>query len=110
MSDTSYKSALANAKAFAAECDQAAAEAKARRTRAEQDVEGMQALDVDSNTTGSAMDMLEELTAAEKATLSASDHAAAYADGLQKRHGGIDAAVDDAPIPQAAHRDFYGQG
>lgn len=108
--DTNYTTVLTSAKAFAAQADEDAVTAKQRRATAERLAEEMQAAEVDSATLSSAMDLAERLKNAEEAAVQTGEHATALSDGLQRRHGGIKAAVDDAPIDKPAQREFYTEG
>lgn len=106
VSDTNYTQALQNAKTYAAQADEDFTAAQKRRVQAETDAEGMQALEVDAATLSSQMDLVESARVQEEAAKAVLEYATAVADGLQQRHGGLQAAHDDAPV-RAAKREMY---
>ena len=59
--DTNYTTVLTNAKAYAAQADEDATTAAARRATAEQHLEDMQAAEVDPATLSSQMDLVDRL-------------------------------------------------
>ena len=79
----------------------------AKRQRAMNLVDQLTALlSGDTNSLADAQETAEALRQEQKAAAQTRDAAAAAAQGLQRRHGGIKEAVDAAPV-RAAERPFY---
>lgn len=106
--DTNYTAVLATAKSAADQAEQDAVTATQRRVTAENHADAMQAASVQGNCLSAQMELVDRLRAQEEAAKAAGEQAAAVSDHLQREHGGIQAAVDDAPIAQPAEPAFYG--
>jgi hypothetical protein len=104
--DTTYTTVDVAAKEQATQAEYAAADVAAQRKAAEQILDDMQALDIDPATLSSQADHVARLKLAEDALTSVTESGAAVSDGLQRRHGGLKEAHDDAPV-RAAEREFY---
>ena len=100
MTDTNYTAVLATAKTAADQAEHVAVAATAHRIIAEAHAEGMQAADVKGNCLSAQMELVdlhkEQEMAAKKV-----EQAQVVSSHLQREHGGIQAAVDDAPVPEA---------
>jgi hypothetical protein len=105
--DTNYDIVMENARKRAEEAEQDAAAAAQRHTAATQHAEDMQAVGVQGGTMTAQMDLVDQLKKAEEDHKAIAEQAVAVRDALTKEHGGIKAAVDDAPIPRPAETDFY---
>lgn len=110
VSDTSFATVHAQSAAMTAAADQDLAEIRTRRAQAQQMAEEMQAAGVNGQTLAAAMDLADRYAELEAAAAAAGEQASAVGTTLQREHGGIEEAVNDAPIPQPAQPEFYGQG
>jgi hypothetical protein len=105
--DTNYTTVLNRANARAAEAEQDAALLGIRLQTSFTDADGMQAAEVDSASLSAQAELIERLTTAKKAVDAVGEQAKTVASVVQRGHGGIQAAVDDAPIAQPAQPGFY---
>jgi hypothetical protein len=108
VTDTNYTGILNRANARATEAEQDAALLGIRLQTSFTDADGMQAAKVDSATLSAQAELIERLTSAKSAVDAVGEQAAVVAQTVQRGHGGIQAAVDDAPIAQPAQPEFYG--
>lgn len=107
MTDTNYDVVMENAKKRADEAEQDAVAAAQRHQAAMQHADDMQAVGVQGATLSAQMELVDQLKHAEDAAKATGEQAVAVRDSLAKEHGGIKAAVDDAPIPRPAETEFY---
>jgi hypothetical protein len=103
--DTTYTQQMAELEAILRDADEEVNSTRRKRMVNRLDI--LQGLGLDAATLAEAAAIDDALQAQEKAaqqTLEAADVAVA---GLQRRHGGIKEAVDDAPVDKPAEPDFY---
>ena len=104
-SDANYTTTLQTYREVEQDADERVNDA--RRQRAVNLVDQLTAmLSGDRDSLADAQETAEALRQEQKAAAQVRDAAAAAAQGLQRRHGGIKEAVDDAPV-RAAERPFY---
>ena len=67
----------------------------------------LQSIGLDKDTLSDAAAIDDALQAQEKAAQQTLEAVDAAINGLEKRHGGIKEAVDDAPVDKPAEPEFY---
>lgn len=102
----SYTTVLTAANNQAAQADYAAADIAQQRKTAEQILEEMQSANVDAASLSDQADHVARLRAAEEAVNQVTESGAQVSSGLERRHGGIKEAHDDAPV-EAAESGWY---
>ena len=104
--DGTYTDVHGGAAEHASAAEAALADYRAQLTAAQARLDGMEASGVDQATLADQADLVERLRAAVNAIAAVEDQAPAVGAGLERRHGGLKQAHDDAPVP-AAERQFY---
>ena len=103
--DVTYTQQMTELAAIRRDAEEASADTARRRMTSRLDILQAMGLDKDSLSEAAAID--DALQALEKAARQLLDAADAAIAGLSKRHGGIKAAVDDAPVDKPAGPEFY---
>jgi hypothetical protein len=103
--DTNYTESLRLAKEVEAEADAAVNDIRWQQMANQVDTIGA-LMRGDTATLSDAADVADSLREQKKAMEQTRDAASAFASNLQRRHGGIKEAHDDAPVP-AAEAEFY---
>ena len=104
--DTTYTSVIQAARAALAQSDQDTASIRGRKEAAYQAADDMNAAHVDPAAISAQMEYADALAKAEEALAAAGEHAAATAQTVERYHGGMQEAVDNAP-GQVAERQFH---
>lgn len=107
MSDTTFTSVIADARAGLAQSDQDTAEIRTRKDAAYATADQMAAAGADPSVISAQMDYADALAAAEQKLAEAGEHAGNTAATAERMHGGMQAAHDDAP-GKVATREFHG--
>jgi type IV secretory pathway VirB10-like protein len=103
--DTTYTQQMTELEAIRRDAEEASAAVARKRMTSRLDILQSMGLDNDSLSEAAAIDdALQDLEKAVQKLTEAADTAIA---GLSKRHGGIKAAVDDAPVDKPADAPFY---
>ena len=103
--DTTYHQQMTELTALRQDADDEVASVRRKRMLNRLDILTSLGLDSASLSEAAAIDdALREQQKAAQATLDAAD---AAIHGLQTRHGGIQEAVDNSPVPQPAQPEFY---
>lgn len=103
--ETTYTEQLSELKAIRQDAEAAVNDARIRRMVNRLDV--LTSLGLDAATLSEAAEIDDALRAQQKAAQQVLDATDAAITGLQRRHGGIQEAVNDAPIAQPAEPAFY---
>lgn len=103
--DVTYTQQMAELQAIRRDAEEEANSARRKRMASRLDV--LMSLGLDAATLSEAAAIDDALRAQEKAAQQVLDAADAAIAGLAKRHGGIKAAVDDAPVDRPAEPEFY---
>ena len=104
--DTTYTSVIQSARAALAQSDQDTASIRGRKDAAYQAADEMVAAHVDPAAVEAQMNYADALKTAEDALAAAGEHAANTAQTVERYHGGMQEAVDNAP-GQIAERQFH---
>jgi hypothetical protein len=104
-SDTTYTQQMTELKAIRRDAEEEVNSVRRKRMLSRLDV--LMSLGLDSATLSEAAAIDDALRQQEKAAQETLDAADAAIRGLQQRHGGIKAAVDDAPVDKPAEPEFY---
>ncbi len=104
--DTNYTAVRNRSAALSAAADQDLATIRERKAQAMQQAEEMQGLGVNGETLSSAMDLVDHYTNLEAAAVRAGEGAGTVGSALQREHGGMKEAVDEAPV-EPAEIGFY---
>jgi hypothetical protein len=105
--DVTYNSQMEQLVKMRDESDQELSQAKARLAAASVSVDSLIGMRAGAATIGHAESRLEAYRKQVKVAQEALDEAEASVASLQREHGGIQAAVDDAPVHLPAEPEFY---
>jgi hypothetical protein len=103
--DTTYTQQMTELTAIRRDAEEEVNSVRRKRMLSRLDV--LMSLGLDSATLSEAAAIDDALKEQEKAAQQTLDAADAAIHGLQQRHGGIKAAVDDAPVDKPAEPEFY---
>lgn len=103
--DTSYTQQMAELQAMRRDADEEVNSTRRKRMTSRLDI--LQGMGLDAATLAEAAAIDDALQAQEKTAQQTLDAVDAAIDGLKKRHGGIKAATDDAPVDKPAEPEFY---
>lgn len=103
--DTTYTQQKAELEAMRRDADEEMNSTRRKRITSRLDI--LQGMGLDAATLAEAAAIDDALQAQEKTAQQTLDAVDAAIAGLQKRHGGIKAATDDAPVDKPADPDFY---
>lgn len=103
--DTTYTQQMRELEAIRRDAEEEAGSVRRKRMLSRLDI--LQGLGLDPATLSDAAAIDDALKEQEKAAQQTLDAVDAAINGLAKRHGGIKAAVDDAPVDKPAEPEFY---
>jgi len=103
--DTTYRQQMAELEAIRSSAEQEVNSTRRKMMTSRLDI--LQNLGLDPASLGEAAEIDDALKAQEKAARQTLDAADAAIAGLSKRHGGIQEAVDSAPVDKPAAAEFY---
>ncbi len=103
--DSSYTQQMAELEAMRRDAEEEVNSTRRKRMTSRLDI--LQGMGLDAATLAEAAAIDDALQAQEKTAQQTLDAVDAAIDGLKKRHGGIKAATDDAPVDKPAEPEFY---